>query len=141
MPLIRYNQADNIIIENLLTPCLCSSSDPFISRIKGRTFDSIRIGDIELNSFLLLETMAEVNNQYNSIMTAYRYVYIKSKQKLKCLIKLDENKLKWFQSVKNTIEVILWKKITSSMNINLEVILDESIIFHNGKHKVFEIED
>jgi len=142
MPLIRYNQGDNIVLKYLPEPCLCGCTAPIISFIKGRTLDIIKItDDIELNSFMLLEIMAEVNNQFNSLITCYRYLYHKSEKKLQCLIELEKDNIQWFPNVKKTIETIFWRKLSLLKDICFEVLQMEETPVYNRKHRIFEIKD
>jgi len=142
MPLIRYNQGDEIILNTLSEPCLCGSSAPLISQIKGRSLDSIKINnEIELNSFMLLETMAEVINQYGDIITCYKYIYIKSERKLQCLIEIEKRSKHWYSNVKETIVGAFLKKLSPTVDICFEVSLMDNIHSYDKKHKVLEIKE
>ena len=139
MPLIRYNQGDLIELDGEYT-CKCGYHSPIIKNIKGRKLESIIINkDFEINSFTLLEIMSEVNNILNNIILEYKYEFIKKIRKLRCYIKLSDDKKNWFSTAKNTIIDVFNKKITTSKDIILEVIeLGES---HNysKKYKIVEI--
>lgn len=136
MPLIRYNQGDIIVLEKSINPCSCGNTANMISHIKGRRLDSIILKNgEELNSFMLFEVMAEVNNQYNDIMTSYRYVYYKSEKKLKCFISIKDEK--WYANVSKTIESVFKSKLYN-IKIKFEVCLNESVPIHK-KFRIFEI--
>ena len=142
MPLIRYNQGDEIIISNMIKPCLCGSNEPVISIIKGRSLDSIRISkNIELNSIIFLEIIGEVNNHYNSIITCYKFTYCKSTGILQCFIEIDEKYRKWYINVKKAIETAFEKKIPCMDNIILKVYRMKSRINYSKKHQILEVVD
>lgn len=137
MPLIRYNQADRIAIKQIHSPCLCGSIDPIISQINGRVFESVYIDDTELNSWKLLSILSNVNNQFDGIMTNYRFVYIKSQRKLMCLIELNDDQTKWFESVQKEIVSAFRRNIEVLCNLTIEVTLDHPL--NEKKNKLFQV--
>lgn len=141
MPLIRYNQGDNIVLKNTDNPCLCGSTEPVITQINGRCFESIKIENTEINSYVLLKVVAEVNNQFNSGIIYYNFVYFKSLRKLKCYIQLADNKTKWFASIEKEIISALSNKINFSDDIGVEVISGKYTDKASLKQKMLIIED
>ena len=140
MPLIRYNQGDIITLENLPNPCPCGSSEPVISKIIGREYENIKIGEFELNPYILLSVMTNVNNQFDNVIACYRFVYNKSDKKLVCFIELAEHKSQWFDSLKNEILSILNTTISPLTTITIEIYQQTEINNKNGKkHKILEI--
>lgn len=109
MPLIRYNQGDMIDLNYNNSTCQYSCDSPIINLIKGRTFETIQLdNDTELNSIVLLEIMAEVNNEFNGVITTYRYVYDTYRRCLQCYISLvDNTKLNWLPNIRLRIISIL----------------------------------
>lgn len=139
MPLIRYNQGDIIELDNDYT-CKCGYHSPIIKNIKGRKLDSIVIDKgFEINSFVLLEVISEINNILNYIILEYKYEYIKKEKKLKCLVRLSEDKKKWFATVKNTIFEVFNNKIPISKYITLEVMEINDHHDYSRKHKILTI--
>ena len=111
MPLIRYSQGDIISLKQLSEPCRCGSIEPVISYIKGRVYENIKVGKLELNPFMLLSALSNINNQFDSIITYYHYIYKKSDKKLICFIDLVEHSENWYNNVKNAILEILITEI------------------------------
>lgn len=139
MPLIRYNQGDIIVVEELNGKCSCGSYAPIISMIKGRKLSSIIISDhFEINSFLLLEVIAEINNQYNDMILYYHYTYHKSKNELICTIEVNDNN--WFLSVKESIKKAFASKV-GKINLSFEV--QQGINYNKleNKQKIVDIVD
>lgn len=142
MPLIRYNQGDKIVLINPEEPCLCGTISPEIEFIKGRTLDIININDkIELNPYMLLEVVAEVNNQFNSIITNFRYIYSKSLKKLQCLIYLEDKDKLWYSNVVKELKKAFWSKLDCSYEFDFEIIQIELENSYNSKFKIVEIKD
>ena len=139
MPLIRYNQGDIITLENLYRPCPCGSTEPVVSKITGRVYENITVGELDLNPYMLLSTLSNINNQFNSILTSYRFEYSKSNRRLVCFIELTEQKKSWFENLKNEILSVLIPKI---MSFGVAVdICHEEVHNWNSKHKILEILD
>ena len=139
MPLIRYNQGDIITLENLYRPCPCGSMEPVVSKITGRVYENITVGELDLNPYMLLSTLSNINNQFNSILTSYRFEYSKSNRRLFCFIELTEQKKSWFENLKNEILSVLIPKI---MSFGVAVdICHEEVHNWNSKHKILEILD
>ena len=139
MPLIRYNQGDIITLENLYRPCPCGSMEPVVSKITGRVYENITVGELDLNPYMLLSTLSNINNQFNSILTSYRFEYSKSNRRLVCFIELTEQKKSWFENLKNEILSVLIPKIMS-FGVTVDI-CHEEVHNWNSKHKILEILD
>ena len=139
MPLVRYDLGDDIVIEQLHQTCDCGSHSPIVSSLKGRTLDSINIGNFTLNSVVLLEIMGEVNNYYNYVISSYKFIYYRESLILQCYIELDNRFESWYHSIKQTIESVFYKRISAEININFKIDLKDTIKPHGNKFRVFEI--
>ena len=140
MPLIRYQQYDDITISNnIAVPCLCGSIDPVIDVVKGRSLDKIVVdNNTELNSLLFLEIMGKINNQYNGLIKYYKYQYSESRQHLQCYLSIDTKNTNWYSSIKTAIETEL-NKFLLDKNISFQVSLLDKVCLISEKHRVFEI--
>jgi phenylacetate-CoA ligase len=141
MPLIRYNQGDIIILERLTERCECNYSSLIIRSIKGRSYNSTITseGNVEINTFALFESIAEVNNQYRDIVTCYKYIYVKSENRLKCLVSIDPKRHSWFVNVSNAIESIIFSKLPRAVNIKFEVSMEADLFSFEKKFETIEI--
>lgn len=141
MPLIRYNQEDIIHIGVSDGVCFCNSTTPIIEKIKGRVYEIVRVNDcFEINPLMLLETIADVINEYGNIITSYRFVFHKSTNELQCLISLEENYLKWYHNISNSIEREIYQKLLFSQDIHFSVVLSNSDSCFVGKNKILTIQ-
>ena len=140
MPLIRYKQGDIIHLKDLSEPCPCGSSEPIVEIIKGRTYENIKVGKVELNPFMLMSTLSNINNEFDSIITCYRYIYSRCDKKLICYIVLNMQSENWFDSVKQAILSALHSKIVPLCDITVEVVQEDAQPV-TGKHKLLEIVD
>lgn len=142
MPLIRYDQSDIIKIRSLSDSCSCGFSDPVIDIITGRSSENLYTKDgFELNSLLLMEIIAEVNNQFDDIVISYNFIYYKQDHKLKCYIKVDSFRKEWFYSIQSSINEIFKRKISSNINIVIEVCSMNEYQNPLGKQKILKIVD
>ena len=139
MPLIRYNQGDQIVLEKLPTLCMCGDSSPIVKVIKGRSHNSINMNGITINSFLLTEVMDEVNNQINDMITDYNFIYKKSINKLICEIRLQEENKNWYENIKKFIVTIFYQKIVLATPPSFEVIPMVERSWPKGKYQILEI--
>lgn len=139
MPLIRYNQTDEVVTEKVFNHCLYGGSCFTIPIIAGRKVDSIVIQNMEITPYFLLEIMADVINQFNDTIIGYRYVYIKSVNKLICMIELSERKLEWFLSVKQAIKTIFLEKTHFHKKLDFEVKLQNGMNCCNKKETILKV--
>ena len=140
MPLIRYNQGDIINLDYLLLPCACESNKLVVTLIKGRIYENIKIGNVELNPFMLMSALSNINNEFDNIMTCYHYIYRKARRKLICFVEMDNYNKNWFKTVERAIRLKLNSELEYIHGIDIEVQREESDIF-TKKNKIFEIID
>ncbi len=141
MPLIRYNQGDLITLNNLPKPCSCGSIEPVVDRIIGREYEKIKVGKVELNPYMLLMTMSNINNEFNSMLTCYRFEYSKANKSLVCFIELSGSRKKWFKVLKDEILSMLTPILECSAGITIDVLHDIQDNNFDNKHKFFKIAD
>lgn len=116
MPLIRYNQGD------IINKDICGNLQ-YVKEIKGRSSQCISIdGGIEISSLLLQEVISQVNNQYDDIIHEYRFFYDKNNKKLRCFIKIINEKDKWADIVFKRLYEVLSEKTNSFIPFTCEVI-------------------
>ena len=113
--------------------------EPVVSKITGRVYENITVGELDLNPYMLLSTLSNINNQFNSILTSYRFEYSKSNRRLVCFIELTEQKKSWFENLKNEILSVLIPKIMS-FGVTVDI-CHEEVHNWNSKHKILEILD
>ena len=86
MPLIRYAQGDIIDVNDIIN-CRYHNKSSQIKLIRGRAFERLKLGEnVELNSYILLEILAEVNNEFDGAITTYRYVFDADNKYMHCYI-------------------------------------------------------
>lgn len=139
MPLIRYSQGDQIVTDNMSAEFPYDYEASMIQLLKGRTIDYMKFeGEIEINSFMLSELIAEVNNQFNDIIKEYEFIFSKLNKKLVCKLYFDDSNKLWFYNIKREIEGIFLSK-TIGQDIVIEVICAKNQQTANRKNKIFEI--
>ena len=109
MPLIRYNQEDEIELTNVIK-CKCGEESPIIKNIYGRKCDIIRINNVEINPYFLIEIMGELINMYNDVIKSYSYIYYKSKKKLVAFLSLNGKYKNWSMKLENALKDLFMKK-------------------------------
>lgn len=139
MPIIRYNQGDEIIIDKTECPCSYEKNHNAISLVRGRTFDEIVIGNTVINSIYLFEFMSEIMNQYNDLIISYRFTYTQSTRRLICWIELFERHTSWFSNIEKAILNVFSEKNSNFNLLNFEVKLQDNCKYSKKKHRVFEI--
>ena len=139
MPLIKYNQGDEIFIDKTAKFCQYERSQLVLSSIFGRKLDSVVIGNTEINPSCLLEIMAEVINQCNDLITGYQYTYSKSAKKLVCKVELSKKYITWFPSIEKEIRNVFFEKSGIYGQVNFEVKFEYKLINNDKKQKILEI--
>lgn len=139
MPLIRYNQGDEILIGQIVGSCPYEKSRTVLSSILGRKLDSTTVGGFEINSICLLEIMSYIINMYNDMIIGYRYTFDKSTEKLICYIELADKYSPWFASIKKMIWEVFSEKLEFFSNIDFEVRLEQKTAVTNKKRRIIEI--
>lgn len=89
---------------------------------------------------MLLSTLSNVNNQFSSILSSYRFEYSKSNRRLVCYIELTDLNKNWFENLKNEILSILIPE-TSFFGVTVDVCREVEVHNWNSKHKILEIVD
>lgn len=138
MPLIRYDQED-IVVVSKGNKCSCGCNSTTIDLVVGRSREFITFDDgTEINSFLLTDIMAEVNNQYDGAIKEYKYIFSYLNLTMDCEIKLGEEEQGWFINIKESIEKIFRQKMGHNLkfNLNIKMINDFQI---GSKRKILEI--
>lgn len=141
MPLVRYNQGDIISLTNQTSPYPCRNCAPIISLIEGRKMDELIIEGATINTYLLVELIAELNNTYNDIITDFKFVYHNSLNMLVCYIHLTDNKNMWFESVAEDITQLFWKKQETKMELRFDVLPFDPNTETNKKFCVLEVKE
>jgi len=141
MPLIRYCQGDVVQFKNLANTCLCGNHSPVIDIIKGRVNDCIYGNDFEINAFLLLETVEDVNNQFSDPISEYRFTYSVSLKELCCYLSITNKNQSWKIRIAEELENIFRKKANAKANITFKVLPFMPEKFCNDKFKILEVID
>lgn len=141
MPLIRYNQGDQITIDYNDRLCTYSSYEPIISIIKGRSIDRILLErDYEINSYMLYEIMAEAYNHFGRGFKNYKFIFCKSSKQLQCIIEADSSiNDSWKKSIKKELYNLFSSKISPDTYIDFDVSFENSLEWNGGKHKILEV--
>ncbi len=136
MPLIRYKQGDTIFLDSVESEI---GSLLIIKNIVGRTSKSININNIEINSYLLSETISETNNILNDPIVEYLFLFNTKISKLECYIKVNNRFKKWKLEITKKINEIFKSKISNKVQIDIDVTLKDNINYPDEKHSIFEI--
>ena len=126
MPLIRYNQADDVVLK--MTDCV--DDLPFIESINGRSFEKIVLPNgNEINAILLLEIISQVNNQFDGILLEYKFLYFPTQRHIICQVMIDPCKEGWFKNVDRAIHQAFSEKLFDVNSVELfEVVLVDQIV-------------
>lgn len=139
MPLIRYNQGDRININKGRTICPCGITSKEIQIIYGRSQNSIKIKEIEINSLLLTNIISEVNKIFFDMILEFRFEYFISKKLMECFISIDDDKQLWFEQIRDKIEKEFYTRIPLENEIEINVIMERHNYLY-GKRRIFEIQ-
>lgn len=137
MPLIRYNQGDNIEV----IYSKYNNADFFVptivQKINGRVADSINLNNnFKINSAVLMEIIAEANNCFDGVISEYKYIYSKSKNSLVCSIKLDGRHSAGFEKIRKIIKEIIVQKFPANILCSFEVVLMECDSYQKEKTRI-----
>lgn len=140
MPLIRYCQGDLIALDKP-NECTFNASSSVISLLRGRTLESVSLENgMELSALVLMELIAEVNNQFNYIVMEYQYLFFKKRNLLKCNIVVSEERAGWFDAVRETLINLYKKKFGSKADyVIFEVSCLQGSLKFVGKSSVLRI--
>lgn len=139
MPLIRYNQADivNIIKPNIC--CKCGNQSSQIDIIKGRVSGSLDRKGVNINSYLLIEIIDEVNNSLKDIILEFRFVYIATEDVMRCFLQLQDERLMWRNIVEKSILMGFIKKGIKDLRLEFDY-LNNDLCKKNLKNVILSIE-
>lgn len=134
MPLIRYNQGDQILIRTFT-----DEKDPLtIDLINGRSYTAINRFEREIPQLLLVDIISEVNNIFFDSITAFHYIFYQSKRLLQCHILIDKNHKTLYPSLKKAIEHCFYKKVSFPSSCNFTVVLDIEEQYKHKKNNIIE---
>lgn len=139
MPLIRYNQGDSILCDNLYSDCMYAGITDVIQLIKGRELDAIQINhEYELFIFTLLEIIAEINNGFNDIIKEYIYEYIECENILYLYLVLEDNYVAWYENINKTIEKLFYSKVMFPISIKVKLLDQIPFEWQNRKKTIIK---
>lgn len=135
MPLVRYLQGDIITLNN------CDRLKERIEIINGRSIDAIKINNYEINGFLLLEIVAQINNELGDVISESKYIYIKSLKELRCYAILNEKFKCWANNIKRLFCDLVNKKFNESNEIKFTIVITTKIDDIFGKKRILSVEE
>lgn len=138
MPLIRYNQGDQILISDNTDKKVQKCT---IDLITGRSYTAIRRFDQEITQLLLVDIISEVNNTFFDVITAFYYVFYQSKSLLACHILIDNNHKTLYPNLKKAIENCFYKKISPQFLCGFCVLIDEEEKHIHNKNNIIEFRE
>lgn len=144
MPLIRYNQGDNIKLKLPKSVCSCHECSSYIEVINGRQSEIISENFGVITTFFLNEIIAETQNQYNDPISHYFFNYFKKQKKLEAWIIIDCTMKKWTSQIISSLEKNFYNKSKNKSEILFEVNVYNDIPTKNAtksKHKILNIKD
>lgn len=129
MPIIRYELGD-----------LVQLNGDTIELILGRKNEVISVShDVEINPIILFEIMSCINNQFDGIITSYRFIYNKKQNTIICKAGIEKNKSLWFHKIKETIIKSINEKLRCLNNLTFIVEQEMDDSFPHGKRKLIEV--
>ena len=144
MPLIRYNQGDDINLMDQNYVCPCGNTANIIKIINGRQRDIVYEGEYIISPFFLNEVIAETQNQYNDPIIHYFFKYYTHKKQLEAWIEIDPCVIKWETQIKENLKKNFYYKLNGVTNILFEVYVGNDLNsshYLKGKHKIIHVED
>lgn len=141
MPLIRYSQNDDAIIATQINNH-GNSKKTIINAIKGRSFESIKIENTEINALKLASILSNINEFFHGIIAFYKFVYYKSSNRLIGSIGLSRKDIGWFKSIQAKMKQALFFEFQSISNLSIDILFQENnILDYTKKYNFFEIVD
>lgn len=137
MPLVRYNQGDRIVINELTAPCKCNNSAPVVSIVKGRITKTIKDGNYEINEFFLLELISEIQNEFSDPLKKYHFVFQKNERIVILYVEFHIDNYKWKKKIIDSLEKLFYSKIDFETTLNLKISEDRQ--FFENENSKFEI--
>lgn len=140
MPLIRYSQGDQIVLNNLINKCKCGLDGMVVDLIAGRTHSVIKTeSGLEITSFMLMGILSEINNVYNYIIDNYFFIYEKSRKHLCCFLSLNSEAVQWYDSVSKSVIKQFSAKYPKCKDIVLTVSALKGNMVPQKKFNILEI--
>ena len=121
-PLIRYDQGDKINLVECSELCTCGDNSPYISSIEGRTRQFFSVSETIINSYSLSETIDNVNNQFNGMVTNFSFDYFVNSKLLKCYITIRPENADWTEIITFEIKKALSQKLPVDKGLHINVI-------------------
>ena len=120
MPLIRYNQADNIIIDEHHKTC----EGRLVKIVGGRSCDKIVLNnDKEISSYTLKEIISDVNNRFRDVIEYWSFKYYKNAKRLECRIYIEPLNLPMLSTIKNALHSMLVFKVGDTYGLIFDILL------------------
>lgn len=132
MPIIRYEQRDHIVLQRN------DNNSMYLSVVLGRFHDDVELlSGVHINTFVLSELIAEINNQFNDIIVEYSFEYLTNERTLSCKISISDSRKEWTNNVCRAIKNAFNNKISKKSEITITVISEYENIVHEKKKMFF----
>lgn len=132
MPIIRYEQRDHIVLQRN------DNNSMYLSVVLGRSHDDVELlSGVHINTFVLSELIAEINNQFNDIIVEYSFEYLTNERTLSCKISISDSRKEWTNNVCRAIKNAFNNKISKKSEITITVISEYENIVHEKKKMFF----
>ena len=139
MPLIRYSQGD--ALEIVLPKSPKKFFDPIIIKtIKGRVLDAIKLPNgMEINPYLLLEVISEVNNYTKDMINDIAFTYHKYSNILDCCLAVSN--ASWQENISSLTDSTLKRKLGSNIDIKTHIFQANINKDNSKKKRIVEIQE
>lgn len=139
MPLIRYSQGD--ALEIVLPKSPKKFFDPIIIKtIKGRVLDAIKLPNgMEINPYLLLEVISEVNNYTKDMINDFAFTYHKYSNILDCCLAVSN--ASWQENISSLTDSTLKRKLGSNIDIKTHIFQANINKDNSKKKRIVEIQE
>ena len=141
MPLIRYEQGDITSVTKEKSICSCESQIPTLEIIKGRVRESLNRNNRNINTYLLIEIIDEVNNSFKDIVIDYHFTYITREDLMLCYLKLHSNSSSWENIVIEKIKLSFKKKGIDDLKLSFMFDADGCNTYKKTKNVIFSIQE
>lgn len=135
VPLIRYNQQDIVSVFQAEDD---ANGNAYIQNIVGRSYNTVELNHININSFMLTEIIGEINNKLGDPIKEYKFAYCKRENILYCNIVVNSQFEKWEIAIKEHLSCLLECKIGKN-NLIFKIKTVPLIYNNSKKHNIFEI--
>ena len=135
MPLIRYEQGDNIVVDGKVESKHCNK-ETVLEIISGRERQEIPIYEnYSINSYLLSEVIANINNKFEDNILWYKFTYFTNEKILQCLVNISNNS--WKESIEKEIYTLLSAMLAN--HITIKIIFTKENYISTKKARILEI--